>query len=106
MSLKVGAQTMIIMKLQSIEDTPQALMALQERKMVIVNLARLDSEEAQRVVDWVAGGTYAIDGQTFWLGERTFLFAPSSVQVTTTRQSPSSIAPSLERCFSKRAASG
>jgi cell division inhibitor SepF len=72
----------IVVKLQSLEDTPQALRALQERKAVILNLSRLAPEKAQRVVDWIAGGTCAIDGHTYCLGEKTFLFTPSSVHVT------------------------
>jgi cell division inhibitor SepF len=75
----------VVMELTSEEETPQAMQALQERKMVILKLARLAPARAQRIVDWMSGSTYAIDGQIEWLGEQTFLFAPSSFQVTSSR---------------------
>jgi cell division inhibitor SepF len=40
-------------------------------------------EEAQRSVDFVAGGTYAIDGHYERIGDNIFLFTPSCVQVST-----------------------
>jgi cell division inhibitor SepF len=40
-------------------------------------------EEAQRSVDFVAGGTYAIDGHYERIGDNIFLFTPNCVQVST-----------------------
>ena len=40
-------------------------------------------DQAQRAVDFVAGGTFAIDGHQERVGESIFLFAPSCVTVTT-----------------------
>jgi cell division inhibitor SepF len=42
----------------------------------------MEPDQAQRAVDFVAGGTYAIDGQQERVGESIFLFAPSCVTVT------------------------
>jgi cell division inhibitor SepF len=44
----------------------------------------MDPDQAQRAVDFVAGGTFAIDGHQERVGESIFLFAPSCVTVTTT----------------------
>ena len=41
-----------------------------------------DPDQAQRAVDFIAGGTYAIDGHQERVGESIFLFAPSCVNVT------------------------
>jgi cell division inhibitor SepF len=51
---------------------------------VILNLTMMDPDQAQRAVDFVAGGTFAIDGHQERVGESIFLFAPSCVTVTTT----------------------
>ena len=61
---------------------PQAIQALRERKTVILNLTMMDPDQAQRAVDFIAGGTYAIDGHQERVGESIFLFAPSCVNVT------------------------
>ena len=67
---------------RSFDEMPQAIQALRERKTVILNLTMMDPDHAQRAVDFVAGGTYAIDGHQERGGESIFLFAPSCVNVT------------------------
>jgi cell division inhibitor SepF len=62
---------------------PQVIQALRERKSVVLNLTIMDPDQAQRAVDFVAGGTYAIDGHQERIGESIFLFTPSCVQVST-----------------------
>ena len=54
----------------------------------------LDPDQAQRAVDFVAVGTYAIDVHQERIGESIFLFAPSCVNVTSSfpeEASPSSV---------------
>jgi len=59
-----------------------AIQALHQWKIVILKLSRLEFDQAQRVVDFITGGTYAINGHSQLIGKQTFLFTPSSVQVT------------------------
>ena len=51
-----------LMEPRSFDEMPQAIQALRERKTVILNLTMMDPDQAQRAVDFIAGGTYAIDG--------------------------------------------
>jgi cell division inhibitor SepF len=48
----------------------------------VLNLTIMDPDQAQRAVDFVAGGTYAIDGHQERIGESIFLFTPNCVQVS------------------------
>ena len=83
-----------LMEPRSFDEMPQAIQALRERKTVILNLTMMDPDQAQRAVDFVAGGTYAIDGHQERVGESIFLFAPSCVNVSSTypeEASPSNI---------------
>lgn len=73
----------VVMEPRSFEEMPQAIQALRDRKSVVLNLTLLDPDQAQRAVDFVAGGTYAIDGHQERVGESIFLFTPICVQVTT-----------------------
>jgi cell division inhibitor SepF len=50
---------------------------------VVLNLTLMDPDQAQRAVDFIAGGTYALDGHQERIGESIFLFTPRSVQVST-----------------------
>ncbi len=74
---------LIVMEPRMFEEIPEAILALRERKTVILNLANMDPDQAQRSVDYVAGGVFAIDGHQERIGSNVFLFTPSSVQINT-----------------------
>ena len=78
-----GNSEVVLMEPRSFEEMPQAIQALRERKMVVLNLTMMEPDQAQRAVDFVAGGTYAMDGHQERVGESIFLFTPLCVQVTT-----------------------
>jgi cell division inhibitor SepF len=78
-----GVSEVVVVDPRSFEEMPQVIQALRERRTVVLNLTMMDPDEAQRAVDFVAGGTYAIDGHQERIGESIFLFTPSCVQVTT-----------------------
>ena len=92
-----------LMEPRSFDEMPQAIQALRERKTVILNLTMMDPDQAQRAVDFVAGGTYAIDGHQERVGESIFLFAPSCVNVTSSfpdEASPSNVPSKNTQQFS------
>jgi cell division inhibitor SepF len=83
MPIAGGLTEVIVIEPHSFEEMPQAIQALRERKSVVLNLNIMDPEEAQRAVDFIAGGTYAMDGHQERVGESIFLFTPSCVKVST-----------------------
>ncbi len=79
---------------KSFDEMPQVIQALRGRKTIILNLTMMDPDQAQRAVDFVAGGTYAMDGHQERVGESIFLFTPSCVNVTSSfpiEASPSNV---------------
>jgi cell division inhibitor SepF len=78
-----GISEVVVMEPRTFEEMPAAIRALKERKSVVLNLTVMDPDQAQRAVDFVAGGTYALDGHQERIGESIFLFTPSCVQVRT-----------------------
>ena len=78
-----------LMEPRSFDEMPRVIQALRERKTVILNLTMMEPDQAQRAVDFVAGGTFAIDGHQERVGESIFLFAPSCVTVTNASQDES-----------------
>jgi cell division inhibitor SepF len=81
--ISTAASEVTVMEPRSFDEMPRAIQALRERKTVILNLTMMEPDQAQRAVDFVAGGTFAIDGHQERVGESIFLFAPSCVTVTT-----------------------
>jgi len=73
----------VVIEPHSFDEIPQVIQTLKEQRSVILNLNVMEAEEAQRAVDFVAGGTYAIDGHQERIGESIFLFTPRNVKVST-----------------------
>ena len=88
--ISTAAAEVNLMEPRSFDEMPQAIQALRERKTVILNLTMMEPDQAQRAVDFVAGGTFAIDGHQERVGESIFLFAPSCVTVTNTNHDEAS----------------
>jgi cell division inhibitor SepF len=74
---------MVLIEPRAFEEMPQVIDALRQQKSVILNMTLIRQEEAQRAVDFVAGGTYAMDGHYERIGDNIFLFTPNCVQVST-----------------------
>jgi cell division inhibitor SepF len=72
----------VVIEPHSFDEIPQVIQTLKEQRSVVLNLNVMDPEEAQRAVDFVAGGTYAIDGHQERIGESIFLFTPRNVKVS------------------------
>lgn len=72
----------VLMQPRSFEEIPDAVTALRERKAVVLNLNFIDVDQAQRCADYVAGGSFAIDGHQQQIGDNVFLFTPNFVQIT------------------------
>jgi cell division inhibitor SepF len=63
------------------EDCQTIADNLKNRRPVIVNLEAADKELAKRVVDFVSGCTYALNGGTQKVGNGIFLFVPSNMDI-------------------------
>ncbi|MFD1415506.1 cell division protein SepF [Oceanobacillus jeddahense] len=52
------------------------------RRAVIINLQRVDHQQAKRIVDFLSGTVYAVKGDIQKLGSETFLCTPDNVEVS------------------------
>lgn len=76
-----NSNEMVIVEPRSFDDALAVVEALRNRRAVIINLTGLDTEQAQRLIDFVSGATHAIDGNQERVGEGIFLFTPSNVVI-------------------------
>lgn len=72
---------MLIVEPKSFDEALDIVESLRMRKAVIINLTDLDGEQAQRLIDFVAGATHALDGNQERIGDGIFLFSPSNVVI-------------------------
>jgi cell division inhibitor SepF len=54
---------------------------LKAKKAVIVNLQRIQTDQARRIVDFLGGTVYAIGGEIQQIGEKIFFCAPENVEI-------------------------
>ena len=71
----------VVMNPVRFEEAMAAVQAVQHPKTVVLHLGSMEPEEAQRTIDFVSGGVYAMDGQSERLGDTVFLFAPALVSI-------------------------
>lgn len=72
---------MLIVEPKSFDEALDIVESLRSRKAIIINLKGLEQEQAQRLIDFVAGATHALDGNQERVGEGIFLFSPSNVVI-------------------------
>ncbi len=79
---------LVVMEPRSFEEIPEAILALRDRKTVILNLTNMDPAQAQRSVDYVAGGVFGLEGHQERIGPNVFLFTPNTVQINNYSANP------------------
>ena len=72
---------MIVYHPISYEDTQNIIDNLKSRKPVIVNMEELEIECAQRILDFMAGAVYALNGTIFKISRGIFVVAPTNYDV-------------------------
>lgn len=54
------------------------------KRAVVINLQRVDRNQAKRIVDFLSGTVYALNGDIQKLGAETFLCTPENIDVSGT----------------------
>lgn len=64
------------------DDVTEITDALRGRLVTVVNLVGADRALSQRVVDFLSGAVYTLDGKMQRVAEGIYLFAPSNVPIS------------------------
>ena len=73
---------MVISQPTTFEQSEEICSLLKEKKSVIVNLEYVSKEVARRIVDFISGGVYALDGHIQKISNSIFLIAPTNYKIT------------------------
>ncbi|HAB61149.1 MAG TPA: hypothetical protein DCE48_10680 [Lachnospiraceae bacterium] len=71
-----------IMKPSSFEDSQDICDMLLTGRAAVVNLEGFDPMEAQRIMDFISGCVYAINGKLHQISRYIFIFSPDSVDIS------------------------
>lgn len=72
----------IVMEPKVYEDVQVIADHLKNRRAVVVNLEHVDKDLSRRVVDFVSGAIYAVNGSLQRVGVGIYLFVPSNVDIS------------------------
>ena len=73
---------MVISQPTTFDQSEEICEFLKEKKSVIVNLEYVNKDVARRIVDFISGGVYALDGYIQKISNSIFLVAPSNYEIT------------------------
>ena len=74
-------QGIVLFRPGSFNDTSKAADDLRNRKAVIVNMENVDKAMARRVVDFLSGCVYALDGDVKKIAQSAYLFCPHNMDI-------------------------
>ena len=67
-----------------VDDAQTIANCLREKVPVIINFENTDTADAQRIVDFISGTIYALNGTLKQVSQKVFISAPNNVTVTYT----------------------
>ena len=72
----------IISQPSTFEQSEEICEHLKEKKSVIVNLEYVNKDVARRIVDFISGAVYGLDGNIQKISNSIFLVAPTNYEIT------------------------
>ena len=77
----INGNKMILLEPRAYSESQQIADHLKKRNSVVVNLKRVTSDQAKRIIDFLSGCIYAIGGTMQKVGVGIYLCAPNNIAV-------------------------
>ena len=74
-------QEVVLFHAKTFDDAARAADELRKKKAVILNMENVDKALTRRVVDFLSGSVYALDGSVKKVAQSTYLFCPHNMDV-------------------------
>ncbi|PLX15313.1 MAG: hypothetical protein C0601_13435 [Candidatus Muiribacterium halophilum] len=71
----------VLVSVESFEYAKRVTSLLRARKAIVLNLKNVIREEAKRIIDFICGTTFALNGNMQKIGEEIFLFTPYTMNI-------------------------
>lgn len=83
-SMKQPTSKVVLCEPRTYNEAQEIADNIVNRRAVVINLERVDHMQAKRIVDFLSGTVYAVNGDIQKLGAQTFLCTPDNVEVSGT----------------------
>ena len=74
-------QEVVLFHAKAFDDAAKAADELRNRRAIILNMENVDKALTRRVVDFLSGCVYALDGKVKKIAQCTYLFCPLSMDI-------------------------
>lgn len=81
-SMNRNSMEVNVIKPHSFEDSQEICNMLLANRPVIVNLEGFDPDDAQRIMDFISGCIYAINGKYHQISKYIFIFSPENIDIS------------------------
>ena len=76
-----GKQEVVLFHATTFDDAAKASDELRKKKAIILNMENVDKALTRRVVDFLSGSVYALDGSVKKIAQSTYLFCPHNMDI-------------------------
>lgn len=73
---------LVLFEPRAYSETQEIAIYLKQKRAAVVNLHRLQKEQSKRVIDFLSGVIFAIEGDIQQIGPKIFLCTPKNIGVT------------------------
>ena len=80
-NMSSGKQEVVLFHAKTFDDAAKAADELRKKKAIILNMENVDKSLTRRVVDFLSGTVYALDGSVKKIAQSTYLFCPHNMDV-------------------------
>jgi len=81
LNMNSNKQEVVLFHAKTFDDAAKAADELRKKKAVILNMENVDKSLTRRVVDFLSGSVYALDGRVKKVAQSTYLFCPHNMDV-------------------------
>ena len=81
LNMSSGKQEVVLFHAKAFDDAAKAAGELRSKRAIILNMENVDKALTRRVVDFLSGCVFALDGQVKKIAQSTYLFCPYNMDV-------------------------
>ncbi len=81
LNMNSGKQEVVLFHAKTFDDAAKAATELRSKRAIILNMENVDKALTRRVVDFLSGCVFALDGQVKKIAQSTYLFCPHSMDI-------------------------
>ena len=81
LNMSSGKQEVVLFHAKTFDDAAKAATELRNKRAIILNMENVDKALTRRVVDFLSGCVFALDGQVKKIAQSTYLFCPHGMDI-------------------------